>query len=151
MGPLIACILGLVWPFPWISKPGWFSYLHSFLLAHGEHKGHVWCYTCFFHQWGCTLYKHVYSRLAFQTSLVQQLIQWMAQNVIFGTTQGVCSHPVVVAAVNVPQIFHYSLISGQLRLYGDMRCLKKFKEVPKLNWHPNPLQPQSGTSFQILH
>ena len=62
---------GLHVTLPICSKPGWFSRLHTYLLACGEPKGHVWCYTCLFHQKGCILYKHVYSRPAFQTSLMQ--------------------------------------------------------------------------------
>ena len=43
---------------------------HLFACVCGEPKGHVWCYTCLFHQQGCTLHKYVYSSLAFQTSLM---------------------------------------------------------------------------------
>ena len=52
VGPLIAPILDFLWPSPWVSKPGWFFYLHSYLLAHGEPKGHIWCCICLFHQLG---------------------------------------------------------------------------------------------------
>ena len=69
--PLIAPILDFVWPSPWVPKPGWFYCLHTYLLAHGEPKGHIWCCTCLFYQQGFTLYKCVYSRLAFWTSLMQ--------------------------------------------------------------------------------
>ena len=68
---LIAPIWDFVWPSLWVSKPGWFSHQHTYLLACCEPKGHVWCYTCLFHKYGCTLYKHVYSRPAFQTYLMQ--------------------------------------------------------------------------------
>ena len=33
VGPLIAPIL---LPSPWVSKPGWFSRLYTYLLVHGE-------------------------------------------------------------------------------------------------------------------
>ena len=62
VGPLIVPNLDFVWPSPRVSKPGWFSRLHTYLLACDEPKGHVWCYTSRFHQKGCTLYKHVYSK-----------------------------------------------------------------------------------------
>ena len=62
---------GLCVTHPWVSKPGWFSCLHTYLVAHSEPKGHVLCYTCFFTQEGCMLYKHVYSRTTFWTSLMQ--------------------------------------------------------------------------------
>ena len=80
VGPLLAPILDFVWPSPGVSKPGWFSCLHTHLLACSEPKGNIWCYTCLFHQQGCTLYKHVYSRPAFQTSIMQAVDgrqQWM--------------------------------------------------------------------------
>ena len=70
VAPLITPILDFVRPFPWVSKPGLFSHLHSCLLVCSEPKGHIWCYTCLFHQYGCTLYKCVHSRPTFWTSLM---------------------------------------------------------------------------------
>ena len=31
VGPLIVPVLDFMWPSPWVSKPGWFSYLHTYL------------------------------------------------------------------------------------------------------------------------
>ena len=45
--------------------------LPKHLLVLGKPKGHIWCYTCLFPKKGCTLYKHVNSKLTFQTSLMQ--------------------------------------------------------------------------------
>ena len=50
VGPLITPVLDFMWPFPQVSKQGWFSHLHTYLLVCCESKGHIWCYTCFFHQ-----------------------------------------------------------------------------------------------------
>ena len=55
VGPLIVLILDFVSPSPGVSKPGWFSHLHLYLLACSEPKGHIWCSICLFHQQGCTL------------------------------------------------------------------------------------------------
>ena len=71
VAPLITLILDFMWPSPWLLKPGWFSCLHSCLIVHLDSKGHVWRYTCLFHQYRCTLYKCVPSRLTFRISLAE--------------------------------------------------------------------------------
>ena len=39
VGLLIASILHFLWPSPWVSKPGWFSWLH--LLVHDELQSQI--------------------------------------------------------------------------------------------------------------
>ena len=63
--PLIAPILDL----PGVSKPGWFSQLHSYFLVCSEPNGQIWCYTC---KYEYKLYKCVHSKLAFHTSPLKQ-------------------------------------------------------------------------------
>ena len=69
VGPLITPVLDFMWPSPLVLKPGCFSCLHYLLLVCDEPVGHICCYICLFHQYGCTLC--VYSRLTFWTSFMQ--------------------------------------------------------------------------------
>ena len=41
VGPLTVPILDFMWPLPWVSKPGWFSNLHTYLLVGGEPQSHI--------------------------------------------------------------------------------------------------------------
>ena len=76
-------VLDFWWHLPWVSKPGWIPSLACFLTcAQQIPQIHLWCDTCLFHQYGCTLYKHVYgmavARLLSHASGFEPPMQWWA-------------------------------------------------------------------------
>ena len=134
VGPLIAPVFDFVSPSRWVSKPGWFSHLYTYLLACSEPKGHVWCYTCLFHTQQACLpdIPHASSggQATVDTNFWQQWDSisccWIDKWMCYPLGHASWLHPLKLSSILIT--FHYLLFCKSF-IYRNEKYILKFQSV----------------------
>ena len=147
VGPMIAQILDFMSPSPWVSKPGWFSHLQT-------------SYLCMVNLWVMsgdsptfstnTLYKHVNSRLTFQTSIMPPVEGWQ----LWITNLGRNKIQFRTACLTTERAYHLTTPAGRLHLYdsntSNFFILCKYKENKVLS-QSKTKNPMSKYSYHCTN